>query len=187
MPRVKQVKARQDYPQFGVKKGDIHYTWAFFRQGIQRSLTRPKPSQLCNPKLSSAYEAMETLEDAIPEATTPDDLVAALQEAIGGVQSSIEEYDETVSNLEDAWPGGCPALEEATEKRDNLQTCVDDLETAVSEIEAMDVEEFITPESYADASQGQKKPESFDDLNEDDQASFMEAAREKAGEVSLDA
>ena len=182
MPRATTSKARKDYPESGIKKGDIYYSWSFYRGPVQRSLTPPKQSQLCNPKLSSAFEAVESLEEAIAGATSPEDLTAALQKAIEGVQASLEEYEETVSNLKDAWPNGCPALEEATENQDNLQSCIDGLESAISDIETMDVDDFVTEDQYT----LDKKPEDFSGLNEDDQNSFMESAREIAGGVSLD-
>lgn len=50
MAKVKQVKARKDYPQHGIAKGDLHYTWSLMvgpRASVTyRQKTPPRPSQL---------------------------------------------------------------------------------------------------------------------------------------------
>lgn len=183
MPKVTQVKAGKDYPEFGIKKGELHYTWAHYRQKPQRSLTPPKASQLCNPKLADAYDARDQLEAAIIDAKCPEDLVNALNEAAGGVESSMDQYDESISNLEEAFPGGNPLLEEMQETREQLETYKDELETAAQEIEGLDVDDYITEDQYT----LDKKPEDFDGLNEEDQEQYMNAAREIAEGPSLDA
>ena len=46
MPAVKIRVAGKDYPHFGIKKGQRHYCWAFFKEPVQRSLTYPTKQQL---------------------------------------------------------------------------------------------------------------------------------------------
>lgn len=50
MPKVKQVRAAKDYPQFGITKGQLHYHWKRItgpRSSIEyRQLTPPKIEQL---------------------------------------------------------------------------------------------------------------------------------------------
>ena len=46
MATAKQTKANKDFPRFGIKKGDIHWTWDIYGQPTQRSMTHPRPSQL---------------------------------------------------------------------------------------------------------------------------------------------
>ena len=51
MPRVHHRKARKDYPNEGIQKGDMYYTWRIklARGGMtRRSLKRPQPEQLTN-------------------------------------------------------------------------------------------------------------------------------------------
>lgn len=46
MPRVHHVKALKDYPEAGIKKGDMYCHWAFFRGPKQLSKIPPRRSQI---------------------------------------------------------------------------------------------------------------------------------------------
>jgi len=63
MPRVQRVKARKDYPNDGIKKGDTYFKWSIRtgRRGITyRNLKRPRASQLTgSDKKSRLYSAAE--------------------------------------------------------------------------------------------------------------------------------
>ena len=99
MPRVKQVKARKDYPDHGVKKGDMCYVWSV-KTGPRssrnyRQLTPPKPHQLTSSAfLGTAYELNERI-----EALTADDLEDELQEIIDEIQELGDEQDEKWNNM----------------------------------------------------------------------------------------
>ena len=93
MPRVKQVTARKDYPEFSIKKGDRHYTWHPKGRPWQRSITRPRPSQLTQSAfLSTIYAAGEDIQDA----HIPTTLTERLEE---GLATAEELRDEAEDNL----------------------------------------------------------------------------------------
>lgn len=154
MARAFSAKAGKDYPEHGIKKGETYWYWSFFRGRKQYSKTRPTQSQLTNsPTLSAAYAAQESFEATISEAATPDDLINACENADNELDSVIADIEETISNLEDGFPNGCPALEEKQELLDNVNEYKDEIESAKSEIESIEgVEEFndATPEKQAE-------------------------------------
>ena len=70
--RVHHVKAGKDYPDQGIKKGEMHYTWALFRQRARRSKVKPTRSQLESSEFKSAYYAL--VDSNLPAATCDGDL-----------------------------------------------------------------------------------------------------------------
>lgn len=175
MPRVTSAVARKDYPNEGIKKGDTYYSWSFYRQKPRRSKTYPRPSQLCNNKLSGAYAAQEALEDAIGDAKCPEDITSAIEQAVSDLQSVVDEFQESIDNLEQAFQNGCPALDEHNDQKDGIEAYISDLESASSDISNLDVDEYIDDEKAYE-----KKPESFDDLNSTDQGTMLDAAKDLA-------
>lgn len=152
MPKVNTAKAAKDYPNEGIKKGDLYYSWAFFRGPTLRSKTPPRRSQITgSANLSAAYAVEECLEDALGEAKTVGDVVSALEIAASDADNVISDYDDQIGNLEQAFQGGCPALEEAQEKRDGLESWKGELESAKDEVEALDREDFDSDEEMLDA------------------------------------
>lgn len=184
MPKVNTQRAGKDYPAEGIKKGDTYYSWAFFRGPTLRSKTYPKPSQLCgSEKKAAALRAYEDLQDAIAAATTPEDVKSALETASSDAQDAIDQYDEAISNLEDAFPGGCPGLDEANEQRDALESFQSDCDSAADDIENLDVNDYeVKPEAKSPEDGGR----SWDDLTEEGQSEMLEAAREIAYGPSLE-
>lgn len=99
MARVHVRKARKDYPQNGVKKGDTYY-FCQIKTGprssrILRSLTRFKPSQLTTSEfLSTAYELQERIEELDTE-----NLEDSLQEIAEEIRSLGDEQYDKLSNM----------------------------------------------------------------------------------------
>ncbi len=102
MARAKKVeKARKDYPDAGIKKGDTYYWWKFRYGGRRFSLTYPKRSQLTQSEfLGNVYE----LEDRI-EALSADSYDDA-----GGLATDIEDIANDIREQG----------EECSERRDNM-------------------------------------------------------------------
>jgi prefoldin subunit 5 len=50
------------------------------------------------------------------------------------LQSSLEDR---ISNMEEAFPGGCPAIEALEEQRDAVGEAIDDLDSAMTSLEAL--------------------------------------------------
>ncbi len=167
MPRVRSAKANKDYLDHDIKKGDTYYHWTPYRGRKRYSKTMPRRSQTTgSATLAGAYACEEGLTDALAEANTVEDVVAAIDDAVSAADEAISEYEDSISNLEDAWPNGCPALEEKTEQRDSLESWKDELESAKNDIEALD-------------------PADYEDEDDVDIAMF-EAACELANAVSFD-
>ena len=156
MPKIHHVRAAQDYPKIGVKKGEMYYHWSFFRGPKQMSKERPpRSATTAAPTLSAAYAAEESLQDALeairsqaPQAPDelPDDpaedVRLALEEAAGDPEGVIDQFEEKIENLQQAFQGGCPAIDEAEEQRDMFQAWLDELDSAASEIEGLDDEDY---------------------------------------------
>lgn len=187
MPRVKSSVARKDYPREGIKKGDTYYSWAHFRQPVQRSKTFPTKSQLDNTKMSGAYAAEEALETAIASATCLDDLLSAIDECADSIEEVQTEYEDSLSNLEDAFPGGSPTIDDHNEKRDALETYAQALRDASTEIGQLDMSDYIDQELEVDGKVGDaRNMATFDDLSPDEQQEALAAAKDIINEVSLD-
>ncbi len=178
MPRVTTSKANKDYPAEGIKRGDVYYSWAFFRQPTRRSKTYPRPSQLCNNVMSGAYGAHEELEDACGTATVPQDIVDALNTCAEGVRSVIEELEEQISNMEEAFQGGSPMIDEKTEQKDGLETFAHACEEAATEVENLDASDY--------RGDGKTEVTDFDGLDDDEKEEMLEAARDIANALSID-
>lgn len=180
MARAFTAKANKDYPKEGIKKGEKYWYWAFYRGPTIRSPKPPRPSQLVNsPNLSQLYQARESFEDALVAATCPDDVVSAIDDAISAADDCEEAYEETKSNLEDAFTGGCPAIEDCEEKIGNIQEWKDALESAKAEIEQFDLTLYLPEGNDSESAD-------WDDLNDEGKAQALEAAIEHANEATLD-
>jgi chromosome segregation ATPase len=105
MPRVHFVKkARKDYPQAGIMKGDSYYWWEFRYGGTRMSKTPPKPSQL-------------TQSDFLQRIYGINERIEALETDIDNIES---ERDEIVSELEEI-------RDECEEKRSNMPDHLQDV------------------------------------------------------------
>lgn len=95
-----------------------------------------------NEKISQAYEVQETAQDELETWTGDDgsiaDLEAILQTASEGAQEVVDMFDESISNLEDAFPGGTPAIDEQEERKGEVESWVDELDSAISDLEDFD-------------------------------------------------
>lgn len=144
MPRVFTAKAAKDYPAHNIVKGQTYYHWSTFRGPKQMSATRPRPSQVTgNSKLCSLYSAGEAFEDVLPTLMTPEDISSALTEYADAVRSVAEEYRDSVTNMEGAFPGGSPTIDEFNDNADNLDAFAEELEEAAATIADRDAKDFI--------------------------------------------
>jgi hypothetical protein len=142
MARVFTAKAAKDYPNHGIKKGEMYYYWTPGFRGVkQMSKTPPKASQLTTSKMSAAYAAGEALEEAIDGASCVQDLVDALEEAASEIRSVAEEYEEA-SQAETGNGNRVPNADEMEEKAQGLNDWADSLENDQSEIEGLDASQY---------------------------------------------
>ena len=99
MPRVHEVKkARRDYPEEGIRKGETYYYWKFRFGGLHRSKTYPKRSQLTQSGfLSTIYD----IEDRLQALTTDDDLQSEVESAISELEEAQSEAESSLDNMPD--------------------------------------------------------------------------------------
>lgn len=140
MPRVHHVKkARKDNPV--AKKGESYYWWKFRYGGKRYSLTPPRRSQLTSSgHLAAIYEAEDAVTDVSLDTSTPDSLIATLEEVISAVESAAEtfrdeseQYNESADNVEEHFPGSWKA-EEIREKGEACETAADEADTLVDSL-----------------------------------------------------
>ena len=140
MPRVKHVKkAMKDNPV--CKKGESYYWWKFMRGPKRYSKTPPRSSQLTqSDKLSRSYAATEALEDMCGEVGAYDQasLSGAVRTVAEEVRNIGEEYEESACNMEEAFPGGSPTIDECREKAEGLDNWADEIEAAADEVDAVE-------------------------------------------------
>ncbi|KKN95576.1 hypothetical protein LCGC14_0174450 [marine sediment metagenome] len=122
MARAKYVnKARKDYSESNIQKGDSYWWWKKWKKPIQRSKTKPTRSQLTNsPFLAQIY----TIEDAMRETTDVD----AIDGFITEFQEMLDEQEEALDNMpeqlqDDSFPANrIESLEEVIETLENIDT-----------------------------------------------------------------
>jgi len=146
MPRVHKVnKARKDYPEQGIQKGDTYYWWKFRYGGKRMSKDYPKRQQLTNSGfliqvygIEDSYQQYETFE--------------GLQEHIEDVCSQIEDLLSEVQDSLDAMPYH---LQESSPTGELLTQRIESLEEWRSELESVDfdVDEELTGEELEEAKQ----------------------------------
>lgn len=182
MPRVKQVTARKDYPQFGIAKGQLHYHWKLMtgpRSSREfRQVEPPRPSQLTTSEfLGDIYDAEESLGNLVHD----DGLASALREIADNVRTAGDGAQERFDNMPEGLQMGDTGqrLEErasnAESWADEIEMAADNLDEKTTEIEAKEwyeLDEF----SHLD-------PED-DDFNEDDTPSEDEIGAARAGELA---
>lgn len=131
--------ANKDYPEFGVKKGDVHYIWQVRGQKSHRSMTPPRPSQVTTcPFLKMIWEIEEDyqalLDPELLAALTPnkrrDRLVLGANALALRVHGSVEKYpmpDDTVKRARyERWGKG--AIEWADKLKHDVEVKAEELD-----------------------------------------------------------
>ena len=135
MPRIKHQKARKDYPDHGIKKGDMYY-YTKIKTGprssrVMRSLTPFRQSQITtSPFKSGWYSAQE----AWGEGDHSIELLQSVAESIREIgQEAQEGFDNMPDSLQYSSTG--EMLEERANKCEEVADALDEL---ASEAEGMD-------------------------------------------------
>ena len=142
------AKARKDNK--AVKAGQPYWWWQFYKGPVQYSATRPRQSQLTNSeKLSRAYAAGEQIEDipgtlALPDSKDGlsdliDDVKGTLESIVEEIRQIASEYEDSASNIRDSFAES-PTADECEEKQQQLEEWADSIDTAIQEIESVDVD-----------------------------------------------
>lgn len=178
MPKVFKVTARKDYPAYGIKKGDEHYTWTV-KTGPRsskdwRSLTPPKQSQLTGSSYKQeAFAINEEIEAAT--ATCMDDVRSLRDDMKGRAESLRDETQERFDAMPESLQSG-PTGE-------LLSNRVEALDAFISELEDLELDDDWEAAEPEDGAEPTDDPINDEDLTESE---FLEAALDAVKEVTLD-
>lgn len=140
MPRVYAVKARKDYPDQGIRRGDTYYKWRTRPGGrgsgiTHRSATYPKPWQLTrSPFLQQLY----LIQDEIANLETGEPGDGSLESEVLNLAQRLRELGEQCQESLDNMPDVLRETSESglllQERIDACEQAADDLEAAVSDL-----------------------------------------------------
>lgn len=124
MPKVQHVKARKDYPEVGVKKGDMYYTWNLITgprsSRTYRQLTPPKRSQLTT---SSFLQTVYDIEDDLGSLNNLDDIDDIVERLRGLASDEEEKLNNMPEGLQQSSTG-----EKLTSRVEGCNSAADELE-----------------------------------------------------------
>ena len=179
-----------------ITAGNSYYEWSFRYGGTYRqhvSHGSPKQSQLTQSKLSGAYAAIESAEEAVGTAESVEDLISALEECASEIDGVAEEYQESFDAIPENLQQGGPA-QEMQEKIEALQSFSEELNSAAGGLEEFDEEEPEEPdfERYSttpEFDEAHKAWKTKHDEWEEKQTAHLEeqrsAAEESLGNLSI--
>lgn len=174
MPRVTKRKARKDYPNNGIKKGDEYYYWKRKTGPVSgvtcRSLTPPTPSQL---NTGSAGQVGE-LEASIAAADDAEGIRSVLEE----IRALGEECQEKFDNMPEGFQQGDTGqmLEERAgqceEWASEIESACDEYDNKIEEIEKARSEWELYDDALAgdDGEEAAERAEEPDEEKPDDDA-----------------
>ena len=165
MPRVHTLKARKNYPDIGVKKGETYYKWSTritigksYRSQIHRSKTMPTRSQLTN---SEFYGAVYAAFDNPDGFNSPDDIRSLAEE----VRNIGEEQQGKLDNMPEGLQQGATG-EMIQERIDACDSSADELESLADEWE------------QAEEEHANEEPEEGEEKEEFDPSEFIDRVGE---------
>lgn len=133
MARLNYVKkARKDYPEQEIKKGDSYYWWQFKFRSKQRSKTRPRRSQLTQ---SSFLGQVFDVEDRLGGITEDMDFES--------LKSEVDEIVDELNNLMDDTQGSLENMPDQLQQASSgelLQERIDGIQEWITELEGIDCE-----------------------------------------------
>jgi hypothetical protein len=147
MPKIHHVKkARKDYPEAGIAKGDSYYWWEFMKGPKVKSKIYPQPWQLTqSPFLKEFYQLQNnhevfscdwTMDDLDELSDALDDLKTKIDELIDWQQESLDNMPESLQES--------PTGQLLQERIDELESWNDGFHADVSDVESQEeIEEII--------------------------------------------
>lgn len=149
MPRVSTQTARKDYPQFGIKKGDVYYSWAFAFGPKLKSKTPPKQSQLTQSEyLGRIYDLQDSASTSLSGASTLEELQGVVESFAADIREIGTEQEEKRSNMPDQLQDA-PSGALLEERAQACEECADNLEGMDFE-PVEDEDEDVTVDRLAD-------------------------------------
>ncbi len=191
MPKVKQVTARKDYPDHGIKKGQAHFTWSLMTgprsSRTFRQIEPPRPSQLTTSEFKGNLFAIE---EDLANATQDEGLPDTIQEFADNLRTLGEEQNEKFENMPEGLQQGSTGelLEgratSCEEYADSLGEIADALRDKIEEIngkEWSELDEFDTLDPEEDEVPSEDEIES---ARQGEITTACQEALEEAGQVS---
>lgn len=163
MAKARLVKARKDYPQFGIEKGDEHWVWEL-KTGPRSSRTyrqkdKPLPEQLTTSEyLQQWYPLNREIADF-------DGSADELQEIIDRLAQLRDETQEKLDAMPDGLRDSSPTGELLQERVEECESLHSDLESHKSDLEA--AEEAVDDAQNAVDNHDGDGEDSLDDLQDD--------------------
>lgn len=154
MAKVHAVKkARKDYPEAGIKRGDTYYWWQFLHSAPTRSKSYPKQSQLTrSAHKSEAYSIVEEI-----EMFSTGDIISNGEGLVGDLVDRIRELAQQSQDSLDNMP---EQLQEG-DTGQLLQQRVEDMEQWADELDGIDCH------IDADELKSEAEEEAEDELQDD--------------------
>jgi hypothetical protein len=137
-------KAQKDYPEFGIKKGDSYWHWAFAFGPKYKSKTQPTRSQLTRSSfLSTLYSIEDGISNAFKECTTSDDLESSMEQLISDIEELKDETQNSLDNM--------PSQLQDADSGQLLQERIEALESWISDLQSIDlsIEDDLSDEEKA--------------------------------------
>ena len=131
MPRVHKRKAQKDYPNEGIARGDVYYTWKFRRSGVQRSLTPPLPEQLTQSEYAQEWIPLNR------EVSKFEGSADELHELAERARTLGEEQRDKQGNMPDSLQAG-PTGELLEERANECEELADELDEIAQRLEETD-------------------------------------------------
>jgi hypothetical protein len=129
-------RARKDYADHDIKKGESYYWWKFMRGGRGGpkifSKTAPKASQLTQSEfLSQIYDLQDRISELVIDSSSIEDFDSEVQSIIDDIRSLGEEQSDKYSNMPDGLQNG--------DVGQLLQDRADGCEQWASDLEGIDI------------------------------------------------
>lgn len=145
MPRVKQVVAAKDYPDHGIKKGELHHYWKR-KTGPRSSVTYrqiapPRIEQMTGSAYKIAMHYIEEARNAVIDPDGMDDLISSIEELAAEQREKFDNMPEglqqgdTGQTLEQQADTLDAAVEELNTIKDEWQQALDEHETLENDFE----------------------------------------------------
>jgi chromosome segregation ATPase len=129
-----------------ITAGETYYSWTnrIGRGSIKHircAAHYPRPSEMTmSEHLQVAYSSQEAIDDAVSQYRNDYD-AEALRDSLDSVASDLDAHvdtlDERISNMQDAFPNGCPSLSTLEEYKENFESFKDEVENARDEVESL--------------------------------------------------
>ncbi len=125
-------KARKDYPESNIKKGDSYWWWKHNFGRKQKSRTKPSRSQLTQ---SNFYSQLYDIQDTAEGTFTIEGIEGELENMVGDLQNLLDECQESLDAMPEQLQDTSVAGETLTERIENMETYINELEAIDTEFE----------------------------------------------------